>query len=72
VQAADSVLCPAKIPYLPAAHNVHDVAPVLVVYEPAAQSVHDARFPADDLEVPAGQTVQAPARVSAVAPALAK
>ena len=30
--------------------------------------MHDALFPADDLEVPIGQTVQAPASVSAVAP----
>jgi hypothetical protein len=30
--------------------------------------VHDAIFPAADLEVPIGQSVQAPASVSAVAP----
>jgi len=33
--------------------------------------VHDALFPAVDLEVPIGQSVQAPASVSAVAPAFA-
>ena len=41
-------------------------------HEPAAQGVHDAVFPAADLKVPAGQTVQAPAKVLAVAPAFAK
>jgi hypothetical protein len=39
---------------------------------PAAQDVHDAVLPTADLKVPAGQTVQAPAKVSAVAPAFAK
>jgi hypothetical protein len=34
--------------------------------------VHDAVLPALDLDVPAGQTVQAPDIVSAVAPAFAK
>ena len=34
--------------------------------------MHDAVLPALDLDVPDGQTVQAPARVSAVAPAFAK
>ena len=34
--------------------------------------MHDALFPAVDLEVPIGQTVQAAPRVFAVAPALAK
>ncbi len=38
---------------------------------PATQDVHDAVFPAVDLDVPAGQSEQAPAKVSAVAPALA-
>ena len=33
--------------------------------------MHDAIFPAADLEVPIGQSVQAPASVSAVAPAFA-
>jgi hypothetical protein len=34
--------------------------------------VHDALFPADDLEVPIGQTVQASLRVFSVAPDFAK
>jgi hypothetical protein len=34
--------------------------------------VHDALFPADDLEVPIGQTEQAVPRVLPVAPAFAK
>ena len=33
--------------------------------------MHDASFPIVDLDVPIGQTVQAPSRVSAVAPAFA-
>ena len=33
--------------------------------------MHDALFPAADLEVPIGQSVQAPVTVSAVAPAFA-
>jgi hypothetical protein len=41
------------------------------VYEPAAQDVQDAVFPASAFDVPAGQTVQAPASVLAVAPAFA-
>ena len=35
------------------------------------QVVHDAVFPASDFDVPTGQSVQAPATVSSVAPALA-
>ena len=34
--------------------------------------MQDASFPSVDLDVPIGQTVQAPPRVSAVAPAFAK
>ena len=35
------------------------------------QDVHDGVFPAADFDVPAGQSVQAPATVLSVAPALA-
>ena len=51
---------------------MQDVLPVLAVELPAAQVVHDALFPADDFEVPIGQTVQAAPRVLPVAPAFAK
>jgi hypothetical protein len=47
------------------------VLPVLAVEEPAAQGVHDASFPTVDLDVPIGQTVQAPSAVLSVAPAFA-
>ena len=70
------------MPYVPIGQDEHDVAParenvpggqILQIvapmgdHEPAAQGVHDAVFPAADLEVPAGQSEQAPASVSAVA-----
>ena len=42
------------------------------MYEPATHDVQDAVFPAVDFDVPAGQTVQAPAKSLAVAPVFAK
>ena len=75
------------MPYVPIGQDEHDVAParenvpggqILQIvapigdHEPAAQGVHDAAFPEADFKVPAGQSVQAPAKVLAVAPALAK
>jgi len=53
------------------AQAVQGTVPELDHVEPAAQSVQDAAFPAADLDVPSGQIVQAPASVSAVAPAFA-
>ncbi len=75
------------MPYVPIGQDEHDVAParenvpggqILQIvapigdHEPAEQAVHDAVLPASALNVPAGQSVQAPAKVLAVAPALAK
>jgi hypothetical protein len=56
---------------LPATHRVQDDCPVDVVYEPATHDVQDSVLPALDLDVPAGQTVQASTSVLAVAPAFA-
>ena len=47
------------------------VLPVPEVVYPAEQEVHDAAFPADALYVPTGQSLQALAAVSAVAPTIA-
>ena len=75
------------MPYVPIGQDEHDVAParenvpggqILQIvapigdHEPAEQGVHEALFPAAALKVPAGQRVQAPSKVLAVAPALAK
>ena len=56
---------------MPATHRVQDDCPVDVVYEPATHDVQDSVLPALNLDVPAGQTVQASTSVLAVAPALA-
>ena len=63
---------PLPVVYEPAEQIVQEVLPVLTVVKPAVQGVQDAALPAVDLEVPIGQTVQASARVLAVAPAFAK
>jgi hypothetical protein len=66
---------PLPVVYEPAGQIVHKFAlllPVLAVVKPAVHAVQDAALPAADLVVPIGQTVQASARVLAVAPAFAK
>ena len=65
---------PLPVVYEPAGQIVHKLAlllPVLEVVKPAVQAVQDAVFPAVDLVVPIGQTVQAAVSVLAVAPAFA-
>jgi len=62
---------PLPVVYEPAEQIVQEVLPVLTVVKPAVQGVHDAVFPAADLDVPIGHTVQASFSVSATAPAFA-
>jgi hypothetical protein len=65
---------PLPVVYEPAGQIVHKFAlllPVLAVVKPAVHAVQDAVFPAADLDVPIGHTVQASFSVSAIAPAFA-
>ena len=65
---------PLPVVYEPAGQIVHrsdELLPVVLVVKPAVHAVQDAVFPAVDLVVPIGQTVQASVSVLAVAPAFA-